>query len=587
MANDRKTHPAVLRTCVVCVLGLFVIATCLPDLRRLWQPTGDAGFVSDFGGNVTETRPDGPANRAGLRPGARLDIAATDPQYRFLAIYGTTLSAGQELRFAVEQEGQVRHIVLITDPEPMDLATKLFIITRELAMLLFVGIGAALVLLRPSPATWGFYFYCLGLHGAPDVVAPLEFGSPWNHVVWSLQGMFINAGFIGVAVFGAFFLHDNPTGWRRYVLPLAGILVLSFAITQACVWPTLNAGRSVATVGNVALGIQAFMALIAMYGLIETYVVARGEDRQRIRWVVLGFGISLSGQVLNALLYRHPPPYWIHATLLLSGVVVPITVAYAIIKHRVIDVSFVVSRALVYGILTTLLVGVFSLIDWFFTDYLRLARLGTVAEVGAVVAFGLWFNGLHRRVDSFIDATFFRQRHQAEMQLARVAAALPLVSTPTAVAHFLVHEPARTLGLASAALFRRERNGEYRREESEGWSATAVTILDASDEPFLALAQAERGPLSIYEHPWQRADIPSGARRPALALPIVVRGELAAVAFYGSHVHGEALDPDEIRMIAQLATGASAAYDHIEADALRRENDALRSALKEAHIQPA
>jgi len=587
MANDNKTHLAVLRTCVVCLLGLFVFATCLPDLRRLWQPAGDPGFVSDYGGIVTETRPHGPADRAGLRAGAHLDVPATDPQYRFPMIYGSTLVAGQQLRFVVEQGGQVRHIALITDAEPMDLATKLFIVTRELAMLLFVGIGAALVLLRPSPATWGFYFYCLGLHGAANIIAPLELGSPWNLVVWSLQGMLVNAGFVGVAVFGAFFLHDRLTGWRRYIPPLAGLVLLAFAIIHAFALPAAYAGHSLAIVGNLLLALQGLMALIAMFGLVETYIVARGADRQRIRWVVLGFGISLFGQVVDALLYRHPPPYWIHATLLLSGVVVPITVAYTVIKHRVIDVSFVVSRALVYGILTTLLVGAFSLIDWFFTDYLRLARLGTVAEVAAVVAFGLWFNGLHRRVDSFIDATFFRQRHQAEVQLARVAAALPLVSTPTAVAHFLVREPARTLGLASAALFRRERNGEYRREEAEGWGPSTVTALDMSDEPFLALAQAEQGPLPIYEHPWHRADVPGGAGRPALALPIMVRGELAAIGLYGSHTHGEALDPDEVRMIAKLATGASAAYDHIEADALRRENDALRSALEEARTSHA
>ncbi len=41
------------------------------------------------------------------------------------------------------------------------------------------------------------------------------------------------------------------------------------------------------------------------------------------------------------------------------------------------------------------------------------------------VAGGCLVNGLHKRVDWFIDATFFRQRHQAERQLARNASALP------------------------------------------------------------------------------------------------------------------------------------------------------------------
>ncbi len=64
--------------------------------------------------------------------------------------------------------------------------------------------------------------------------------------------------------------------------------------------------------------------------------------------------------------------------------------------------------------------------------------------------------------------------------------------------------------------------------------------------------------------------------------------------FYGAHVHGEALDPDEIKIIAGLAAGAAAAYDHIEAEALRKNNeamknevDSLRTQLAEAQIQPA
>ena len=63
-----------------------------------------------------------------------------------------------------------------------------------------------------------------------------------------------------------------------------------------------------------------------------------------------------------------------------------------------------------------------------------------------------------------IDATFFRQRHRAEVQLARNAAALPSATTTGAVAQALVSEPVRTLSLASAALFRLGNDGRYVRQ---------------------------------------------------------------------------------------------------------------------------
>jgi len=280
--------------------------------------------------------------------------------------------------------------------------------------------------------------------------------------------------------------------------------------------------------------------------------------------------------------------------LSLLSIVAPIAVAYAIVKHRVIDVGFVVSRTLVYGILTSVIIGGFALIDWLFIDKLKLARLGTIAEMGFAVAGGFWFNGLHKRVDSFIDAIFFRQRHKAERQLARDAAALQFSTTTEAVAHVLVAEPVRALSLASAALFRRGQAGSYVRETSEGWSETDISKLDREDDHLMALLQAENGPISLYDHPWRTQGVPSGPTHPVLALPIIVRRELAAIVFYGSHVHGEGLDPDEIKAIASLAPGAAAAYDHLDAEAMKCQVDSLKNKveslqtqLTEAQIQPA
>jgi hypothetical protein len=478
----------------------------------------------------------------------------------------------------------------------MDTVKKTLILARWLALLLFVGVGAGLVLLRPSVATWGFYLYCLGLNGAANVSSLFLFGPPWDLVVSAIYFAFASAGFVGVAVFAACFLHEPPVGWRAGIYrfaPLAFLIV--FGLQMYWVLAGLYFGWPARDADATALTLEAVLVVAAVYALTETYLRAKGTDRQRIRWVIVGFGIALVAFLTDQILTREGfnPPYWLHGSLALTSVVVPLTVAYAVIKHRVIDVSFVVSRALVYGILTTLLVGLFSLIDWFFTDYLRLARLGTFAEVGAVVAFGFWFNGLHRRVDTIIDATFFRQRHRAEVQLARNAVALPFATTTKSVGQALVEEPVRTLSLASAALFRRNTIGGYVREESAGWAASDLSHLDESDDHFLMLLQAEGGPLSLFDHPWRSDRVPGGPALPILALPIIVRRELAAIVFYGSHVHGEAFDPDEIKAIAGLATGAAAAYDHLEAEEMRRSNDLLQrkvetmqALLAEAQIQP-
>jgi hypothetical protein len=59
-------------------------------------------------------------------------------------------------------------------------------------------------------------------------------------------------------------------------------------------------------------------------------------------------------------------------------------------------------------------------------------------------------------------------------------------------------------------------------------------------------------------------------------LPISVRHELDTIVLFGAHRGGEDFDPDELAWLSSLAAAAGAAYDHLEADALRQRLEHLR-----------
>ncbi len=593
MATPSISNRAALRTFIVVALSLLVLVAGGLDLRRIWFPIGDFGYANN-GNNVLIYVADGsPAAKAGMEIGDTINLQSTPARFRWYAAQAGTLAAGQRITFGLTHRGVLRIVTLTSIPQATE--AKRYYTAYRIAVLgvamLYIFLGAALVLLRPSLMTWGFFLYCLANAPFTFYTMALFFPFPWPYLAYTLQSSLTAAGTVGLLVFALCFLNELVKGWRLSALRtmpwlFAALVIYGLFFTYWWGWVGGTPGELLT---RIYVGIPALWSLMVMYLFVDTYVRARGEDRQRIRWVVVGFGLNLAIQSVSLFLTVYVPsePIWLAHVLQLSTVIVPLTVAYAVIKHRVIDVSFVVSRTLVYGILTSLLVGAFALIDWLFIDKLKLARLGAVAEMGVAVAGGFWFNGLHKRVDSFIEATFFRQRHLAERQLARNAAALPLAPTTNAVAHFLVNEPARAMSLASAALFRRGRDGTYTREESVGWDAANLSRLERMDDPLLMLAQAENGPLSLYDHPWRAVDVPSGPAHPVLALPIIVRHELAAIVFYGSHLHGESLDPDEIKAIASLAPGAAAAYDHLEALAWKNEVESLRTQLAEAQIQPA
>jgi len=90
---------------------------------------------------------------------------------------------------------------------------------------------------------------------------------------------------------------------------------------------------------------------------------------------------------------------------------------------------------------------------------------------------------------------------------------------------------------------------------------------------------ADQAPLDLREIHWHREDLPVATARPLLALPVTVRRRLAAFVLYSGHSGGEALDPTELRSIGSLAIGAAAAYDHLEAEFLRKRVTELENAL--------
>ena len=260
------------------------------------------------------------------------------------------------------------------------------------------------------------------------------------------------------------------------------------------------------------------------------------------------------------------------------GAAAPIGVAYAILKHRVVNVSFVVSRTIVYGTITAILIATFAFIDWLVGRVLDQSRLAVVAEVIAAIAIGFSLNGLHRQIDRFVDGLLFRSRHAAERTLTRFAAGLPHAASFELVDEMLAEETTAALGLTSAAVFRRTSEHCFDRMAAVGWEGATATRLTERDRLVLHL-EGERQALKLADVRWNRTDLPAAPAEPALALPVFVRHQLEGIVVLGAHATGEDFDAYELRLLTNCAVAAGAAYDHLDADALRRRVEDLQRML--------
>ncbi len=587
------------RNIIVALLSLFVLASTLPGLSLLWNsdgtsygPQGSLGFTTDYDGIVKAVHPGSPASLAGIQAGDRIDLRRTSfEDRRFFSPAQARTPAGTFATLWVVHGGLERQVTLVAPAADYPPASKVNIFARTLAALIFVVVGGLLVVLRPSSMTWGFFFYCLGFSPGIAFGGLSRFPSAPSHAAYILfTDLLTAAGTVGILVFSLRFLCDTPSPWRRSLERATPYLFALFVFLLA--YPDLAnlvLGLPAEAVQRVMLTLQGAVFALSIFAALQTYLHGRRDDQPRIQWVVVGLCVGIVGTYLGSVLLFSSelpfnPPRWLQSALLTLNVVLPISVAYAVIRHRVLEVSFVVSRALIYAVLTFVVLSLFAFIDWFVGRELEQVRLASYVEIALAIGLSFWLNSLEKRVETVVATVFFRKRRQAMQRIERAAQAVHHAEKVSTIYDYVVREPVEALSLSSSALFVPEDKGEYRRIAAIGWSSSNTSVIE-HDDPLALELEAEFEPLRIAEIGWKHADLPAGEAAPILAVPMVARRELLGIALYGAHANGADIDPEEVRALYQLARAAQATYDHLRVLELEAQLQQLQARV--ASLQAA
>jgi hypothetical protein len=554
------------RLIVVLLISLTSVALWAPDVPRVFgHPLATTGFTTNSAGVVTAVEPGSPAERSGIRAGERIDFAATTLQSRVLLVNQNLQNLFPEQQFPVSviHSGRPATVMVSSNPETArDTAT---VLPRIAFDVLLLAAGVALVLLRPTKATWAFFILTAFNPGLP-INAVIWFGPPVYQIAMTiLTGpAFATLSGLAALVFALYLLVGTPIPhWRRVVEALAYlagtiIIVLPSWSIVSCAYYGIpfNPG------GGIVLPLQLATAVAPPILLLATYTSSDTATRERIRWVILGFAVNtlvFCLYYISSALTTFVPPYWLWAVLAaFDTCAVASTVLYAVLKHHIIDVNVAISRALVYTILSAFLVGAFAIVDSVVARSVSTKNAGLFADIGLALLLGFSFNSLHYRVDRLVDRLLFRARHAAEEHLRTVIRGMPFATSRTQVDHLLLEEPVRSFALTGAILFARQEDGPFDFRDRIG------TLPDFSirshEDSLPAYLQGERRALRLSKHGWDL---------PAVAIPVFSHGDLTAIVIYGLHENGTDLDNEEIELFSGVAEAAGNAYDRLEALRLR------------------
>jgi hypothetical protein len=133
----------------------------------------------------------------------------------------------------------------------------------------------------------------------------------------------------------------------------------------------------------------------------------------------------------------------------------PVLFAYAVLRHKVVDIGFAVNRALVYGVVSTILLVTFGIVEWASEHFLPIKNLEANALIdgGIALAIFLTFHRLRDLAEHVIEGLFFRQWRENEALLRRFVKEAAFIGTRAALGKAMVAEWTRFSGGASCALY--------------------------------------------------------------------------------------------------------------------------------------
>ena len=206
--------------------------------------------------------------------------------------------------------------------------------------------------------------------------------------------------------------------WRPVAWLSAFSIVLTCGLYGVLLWPLravvdrdpfelLTAGQAI--VVNAAFPFMVLCGLACLTALAVRFRQARGIERQQLKWLL--FAAAITVVILSLSLSLVVNRLW----LLPLAPAIPVAAGIAILRYRLYDIDRIISRTLIYGLLTALLAGVYSgavlVLGQVFGGVGR--DLPSWAVAGVTLAVAALFQPARRRIQAVVDRRFNRRKYDA------------------------------------------------------------------------------------------------------------------------------------------------------------------------------
>jgi|SRR5215203_2281673 hypothetical protein len=178
---------------------------------------------------------------------------------------------------------------------------------------------------------------------------------------------------------------------------------------------------------TVGFGLYFILLFASAASLVVRFRGSGSVERQQIKWLAVAALAIPLWFLTNAPIYAVSPVLGnVIENLMFAGI--SVAVGLAVLRYRLYDIDILINRTLVYGSLSAMLLAVYfggvatiQVLLRVLAGQEEQPQLGVVVSILVIAAL---FNPSKRRIQSFIDRSFYRRKYDARKTLEAFSAKL-------------------------------------------------------------------------------------------------------------------------------------------------------------------
>ena len=495
----------------------------------------------------------------GLHAGDVFDIRDMDLYDRvmFTASGGNPV-AGDIIHLPVQRDGKIVRVPVALQLDHKTGANLLIYLASAAQTWLFAALGLLLLWRGQRQAAWAVCLWCL-LNVLESVGGNVYIPLPYTGYAATLSNCLLNIG----TLIALYLLADDLTRAgvaattrrnmrRTFILLFATYAVLNpyFAYSAIFHGVVYTYFRVLVVVHLLAFAVP--LTLLALF-----YRDAELGDRPRIRWVWASIFVYMLSYLASTNIFgilnfltgvQATLVFWVLTTTAFLGF------TYAVLRHRLVSLRLVLNRALVYGVITTLVVGVFAALSSLIEHFAVGRTEGALLQLLVPLSLGVTLNLVKKRLDGFVERLFFQRQFRAEGALSRLARECGFIENREVLLDRVADEVLEYLKPTGVVLYEKAAVG-YMRLRSGGERLFPETL--AADDPALVSLRAGAAEADLDA-------LKSGLGGEGLAFPLAVRGALTGALVLGQRP-AEQYTQSERVLLTRIAQQLAAALHALRA----------------------